>query len=92
MRHIQRLTLWQIFAAPLLVAVLSSFGLVAALVGDGWWDLVSWITLGATVAKYLSMQPTLHPHDRLGAVVYFVVVGVPVFIAGLILIAEPVVT
>ena len=41
---------WRIFRWPLAMALANAVGLVAALVGDGWWDLVSWITLGATVA------------------------------------------
>lgn len=40
----------QIWAAPLLLAVLTIIGLVAALLGDGVWDLVSAVTLGAPVA------------------------------------------
>jgi hypothetical protein len=39
-----------IFAIPLVVAVLSLFGLIAALVGDGVWNVVGWIALGASVA------------------------------------------
>jgi len=42
-------TLWQIFAAPIFIGVLSTVGLVAALVGDGWWDGVSWLTLALPV-------------------------------------------
>ena len=34
-------TLWQVFRAPLLLAVLSMIGLVAALIGDGLLDLLS---------------------------------------------------
>lgn len=45
-------TLWQIFAAPILVGVLSTIGLIAALVGDGWWDGVSWLTLALPVLLY----------------------------------------
>jgi hypothetical protein len=45
-------TLSQIFAAPILVGVLSAVGLVAALVGDGWWDGVSWLTLALPVLLY----------------------------------------
>ncbi len=41
--------LWQIFRAPLLLALLSIIGLVAALIGDGLLDLVSWLTLGSTL-------------------------------------------
>ncbi|MEH6565689.1 MAG: hypothetical protein V7756_10240 [Halopseudomonas sp.] len=42
--------LWQIFRAPLLLAMLSSVGLIAALIGDGVFDLLSWLTLGSTLA------------------------------------------
>ncbi|MGI3131657.1 hypothetical protein ACRSLK_14800 [Halopseudomonas pachastrellae] len=44
-----RNNLWQIFRAPLLLALLSIIGLVAALIGDGLLDLVSWLTLGSTL-------------------------------------------
>ncbi len=40
----------QIWAIPVLLAVLTVVGLVAALLGDGAWDLVSAVTLGAPVA------------------------------------------
>ena len=43
----------QIFAVPLLVAVVSIVGLASALVGDGWWDAVSWVTLGVPILLYL---------------------------------------
>jgi hypothetical protein len=46
-------TLGQIFAMPIVVGALSSVGLVAALVGDGWWDAVSWLSLGLPVLLYL---------------------------------------
>lgn len=45
-------TLRQIFAAPILIGVLSTIGLVAALVGDGWWDGISWLTLALPVLLY----------------------------------------
>jgi hypothetical protein len=35
----------QLFAVPIVVGVLSIVGLVAALLGDGWWDVVSWLSL-----------------------------------------------
>lgn len=38
--------LWMIFRWPLLLAVSSLVGLVSALVGDEFFDLVSWLTLG----------------------------------------------
>jgi hypothetical protein len=47
-----RKTFWQIFAVPTLIGVLSVVGLVAALVGDGWWDGVSWLTLTIPVLLY----------------------------------------
>jgi hypothetical protein len=40
----------QIFAIPAAVGVVSAAGLVSALVGDGWWDVLSWLTLGLAVA------------------------------------------
>jgi len=39
-----------IFAVPMLIAVLSLIGLVSALTGDGLRDVVSWATLGVPVA------------------------------------------
>ncbi|WP_043311042.1 hypothetical protein [Pseudomonas sp. ML96] len=38
--------LWMIFRWPLVLAVLSLFGLLSALVGDEVYDLLSWLTLG----------------------------------------------
>lgn len=38
--------LWMIFRWPLLLAVLSLFGLISALVGDEVYDLMSWLSLG----------------------------------------------
>ncbi|MCJ1878063.1 hypothetical protein [Pseudomonas nitroreducens] len=38
--------LWMIFRWPLARAVLSTFGLLSALLGDGVFDVLSWISLG----------------------------------------------
>ncbi|WP_342724243.1 hypothetical protein AAFG07_35055 [Bradyrhizobium sp. B097] len=46
-------SLSQIFAAPLVIAIVSTVGLISALVGDGWWDTVSWVALGLPVLLYL---------------------------------------
>jgi hypothetical protein len=46
-------TLGQIFVAPIVVGVLSIVGLLAALIGDGWWDVVSWLTLTVPVLLYV---------------------------------------
>ena len=35
-----------IFLAPLVIAVLALVGLIGALIGDGAWDGVGWLTLG----------------------------------------------
>ena len=40
----------QVWGVPVLLAVLTVVGLVSALLGDGVWDLVSTVTLGAPVA------------------------------------------
>ena len=45
-------TLRQIFAAPIVVGLLSVVGLVAALIGDGWWDALSWLALTLPVLLY----------------------------------------
>ena len=42
-------TLWQIFALPLLAAIASLVGLVAALLGDGWLNLLAWLGLAVPV-------------------------------------------
>ncbi|KRP99332.1 MULTISPECIES: hypothetical protein [Bradyrhizobium] len=46
-------SLTQIFAAPLVIAIVSTVGLISALVGDGWWDAVSWAGLGLPLLLYL---------------------------------------
>jgi hypothetical protein len=43
-------TLWQIFAAPLALSVITGAGLAAALTGDGIWDALSWIALSIPLA------------------------------------------
>ncbi|MGC6330345.1 hypothetical protein [Rhizorhabdus sp. FW153] len=42
-----------IFALPLLLAMLSIVGLVAALTGDGWRDALSWGALASPIAAIL---------------------------------------
>jgi len=44
------LTLWQVFRAPIVLAALSAFGLVTALLGDGVWDAVGIAALSASIA------------------------------------------
>ena len=46
----RHLGLAAIFAVPGIVAVLSLTGLVAALIGDGVWNAIGWLGLGASVA------------------------------------------
>ncbi|QOZ23580.1 hypothetical protein [Bradyrhizobium sp. CCBAU 51753] len=46
-------SLAQIFAAPLVIAILSTVGLISALVGDGLWDAISWVALGLPALLYL---------------------------------------
>jgi hypothetical protein len=40
---------WRVFGVPALLGVLSLGGLVAALAGDGFFDVVSWVGLGVPV-------------------------------------------
>lgn len=44
------LSLVEIFRIPALLALVSLAGLISALLGAGWWDILSWITLGLPVA------------------------------------------
>jgi hypothetical protein len=41
---------WSLWGAPIALGVISAVGLVAALLGDGVWDAVSWAALGLPVA------------------------------------------
>lgn len=40
---------YEIFGAPLVIGLLSVVGLVAALLGDGLWDVVSWLAFGVPI-------------------------------------------
>ncbi len=55
----QRQTLWQIFAIPTVLGVLSIVGLISALVGDGIWDGLSWLLLAIPVVlcAYAWLRP-----------------------------------
>jgi len=44
----------RIFAWPALIALLSTCGLFAALLGDGIWDSLAWLGLGVSAALGLS--------------------------------------
>jgi len=45
-----RRSLAQIFLLPAIVALVVVFGLVAALLGDGIWDMSSWLALAFPLA------------------------------------------
>lgn len=49
-RHNRGRNAWQIFHWPLVLALVSVIGLTAALIGDGGYDIVSWLALGSTLA------------------------------------------
>ncbi|GAB3330736.1 hypothetical protein GCM10027299_35880 [Larkinella ripae] len=47
---------WHVWSVPLVLGGLSLIGLIAALVGDGFMDLLSWLTLGiplAVIARFV---------------------------------------
>jgi hypothetical protein len=44
------LTKTQIWGAPIALGLMSVIGLASALLADGLWDVLSWITLAAPVA------------------------------------------
>ncbi|MBS0267346.1 MAG: hypothetical protein JSS54_00040 [Proteobacteria bacterium] len=43
-------SLQHIFMVPILIALASLAGLAAALLGDGWFDVIGWIGLGIPAA------------------------------------------
>lgn len=49
----------RLWSRPLLLALLSLSGLMAALIGDGVWDVFSWAALGIPVA--LMIKYWFHP-------------------------------
>lgn len=57
-----RQTLRQIFAAPLVIGVLSTIGLISALVGDGLWDGLSWLSLAVPCLLFVGY--IAWPHMR----------------------------
>jgi hypothetical protein len=40
---------WHVWRWPIMISAVSAFGLVSALVGDGWADVLAWVGLGAPV-------------------------------------------
>jgi hypothetical protein len=42
-------SLWGVFRWPLLIALVTAGGLIAALIGDGPYDALSWLLLGGLV-------------------------------------------
>ncbi|MCF2489344.1 hypothetical protein [Dyadobacter sp. CY347] len=50
---------WKVWGLPILIGILSAIGLVSALTGDGFFDLLSWLTLGIPVilAVWYLMKP-----------------------------------
>lgn len=44
-----QLTRAQIWSSPISLGIVSAIGITAALLGDGLWDVVSWIALAAPV-------------------------------------------
>lgn len=51
----------RVWSMPLLLATLTLFGLLAALLGEGWWWPLSWIALGSPL---LVAGWCLMPQDR----------------------------
>ena len=42
-------TFWKVWGIPVIIGILSGIGLLSALTGDGFYDLMSWLTLGFPV-------------------------------------------
>jgi len=55
-------SLWAVFRWPAMLAVVSAGGLLAALVGDGAWDAMSWVALAVPVV--IGLRGLLHASRR----------------------------
>lgn len=60
-------TVGQVFWVPLLLALISIVGLLSALLGDGLFDLLSWLTLAVPIVVALwywrpGRRPDTDPH------------------------------
>lgn len=53
-RHKKHSAFWKTFAKPTWIALLTAAGLFAALLGDGAWDVLSWV--GMSIAAWLSIK------------------------------------
>ena len=54
-----------IFRWPLLLALLGLFGLLSALLGDGLYDLLSWLALGTPLVLVGRLAPAANPKEPL---------------------------
>jgi len=50
--------------------------------------ILVWLLLGVAAFKYATVRSALNPYDRLGAAIFFLVIGLPLFFAGLSLIVQ----
>ena len=61
---------WQIYRWPLLINGISFLGLVSALIGNGWLDVLSWLCLGGSVVlmvcAYLGAVRTNKDRSKVG--------------------------
>ena len=53
-RHKKHSAFWKTFAKPGWIALLTAIGLFAALLGDGAWDVLSWV--GMAIPALLSCK------------------------------------
>lgn len=56
----------QLWGAPIALGLVSVVGLLSALIGDGWWDAVSWACLGLIVGVcfWFGVIAKRHPVSR----------------------------
>ena len=54
--------------------------------------IILWLLLAAMAWKYSTIRTELHRYDRIGALVFFIVVGLPFFFVGFALIAQSMIT
>jgi len=60
--------LWMIFRWPVVLAVVSLFGLLSALIGDGVFDVLSWLGLGVPLGLLGVVWLRLRRANRLNSI------------------------
>lgn len=54
----------RVWTIPLLMFFVGIGGLLSALLGDGWWDVASWVAMAAPLALIIYFTAVVHDSRR----------------------------